>query len=239
MKMFNRREFLKISALSACSLVISTGLSGCSSSDDDSEDDIVVHFNHGIASGDPLSDRVIIWTRATTEATSVTVNYEVATDALFTDIIHNGSVSTDQGSDYTVKVDVQELEAGRAYYYRFSSNGTTSVVGKMKTLPVGSIESVKMAVFSCANYTNGYFNAYMEASKLENLDVSLHLGDYIYEYGTYYNDDFEAKIPSYATSNAASIGREFPEDNNTECILVDDYRKRYALYRTDAGLQAL
>lgn len=235
MKMFNRRKFLKISALSACSLVISTGLSGCGSSDDD----IVVNFNHGIASGDPLSDRVIIWTRATTEAKSVTVHYEVATDEAFTDIIHNGSLSTDEASDYTVKVDVQQLEAGKTYYYRFSSNGTTSQVGKMKTLPEGSVERVKMAVFSCANYPNGYFNAYMEASKLNDLDVSVHLGDYIYEYGTYENDDFEAQIPAYATQNAEKIGRTFPEDNNTECLTLNDYRKRYALYHTDAGLQAL
>jgi len=96
-----------------------------------------------------------------------------------------------------------------------------------------------MAVFSCANYTNGYFNPYMEASKLSNLDVTLHLGDYIYEYGAYENDDFTAKIPSYATSNAVAIERTFAEDNNTECLTLGDYRKRYALYHTDRGLQAL
>ena len=235
MNILTRREFLKISTLSACTLVISTGLSGCGSDDNN----IAVGFKHGIASGDPLSDKIIIWTRVTTEAESVEVHYEVATDEAFTNVIHNGVVNTDVSTDYTVKIDIQNLEAGTYYYYRFSSNQTTSSIGKMKTLPVGSVESVKMAVFSCANYTNGYFNAYMEASKIENLDVSLHLGDYIYEYGAYYNDDFEAKVPAYATINASAIGRELPENNNKECIVLNDYRKRYALYHTDAGLQAL
>lgn len=236
MNFLSRREFLKISALSACTLVISTGLSGCGSDDNNG---INVSFNHGVASGDPLSDKVIIWTRATTGADSINVNYEVATDMNFTNIIHNGTAATDAAKDYTVKVDVQNLSAGSTYYYRFSSNGTTSATGQMKTLPEGSVNSVKMAVFSCSNYTNGYFNAYMEASKINNLDVTVHLGDYIYEYGTYENDDFTAKVPSYATSNAAAMGREFPSNNNTECLTVDDYRKRYALYHTDAGLQAL
>ena len=235
MNFLSRREFLKISALGAYSLVISTGLSGCRSSDNS----VNVSFNHGVASGDPLSDKVIIWTRVTTDVQSVDVDYEVATDADFTDVIHNGIASTSADIDYTVKIDVHNLDAASKYYYRFISNGTISEVGKMKTLPTGSVERVKMAVFSCANYTNGYFNAYMEASKILDLDVSVHLGDYIYEYGSYENDDFDAKVAAYATSNAANIGREFPEDNNTECITVDDYRKRYALYRTDEGLQSL
>lgn len=235
MNNLTRREFIKVSAMSACALVISTGLSGCGGSDGKDN----VSFNHGVASGDPLTDRVIIWTRATTLATSIDVNYEVSTDVNFTHVIHNGTVATNADKDYTVKIDVHNLEAGSRYYYRFSSNGTISPVGIMKTLPTGTVESVKMAVFSCANYPNGYFNAYMEASKLVDLDVTLHLGDYIYEYGMYVNDDFSAKVPAYATSNAIAIGRELPSDNNTECLTLADYRKRYALYHTDAGLQAL
>lgn len=235
MSISTRREFLKVSALSACSLLISTGLSGCM----DSDEKVSVTFLHGVASGDPLSDRVIIWTRVTTDAHSINVNYEVATDAEFSNIIHNGFYTTDSSKDYTVKIDVQNLQEATKYYYRFSSNGTTSPSGVMKTLATGSQESLKMAVFSCANYTNGYFNPYMEASKLSNLDVTLHLGDYIYEYGKYENDDFDAKIPSYATSDSERIGRTFPDDNNKECFTLNDYRKRYALYRKDKGLQAL
>ena len=242
MNFSTRREFLKISALSACALMISTGLSGCGSDDENNDDEKVLataSFNHGIASGDPLSDKVIIWTRVTSSTPSVNVNYEVSTDAAFTNIVHNGVYSTDATKDFTVKIDIQNLTAGTLYYYRFSAHGTTSAVGKMKTLATTSLDTLKMAVFSCANYTNGHFNPYMEASKLSNLDVSLHLGDYIYEYGTYENDDFDAKIPSYATSKASSINREFPSDNNKECLTLNDYRKRYALYHTDKGLQAL
>ncbi|MEA2072130.1 MAG: alkaline phosphatase D family protein, partial [Campylobacterota bacterium] len=240
MSFSTRREFLKISALSACALVISTGLSGCGSDDSKDEEALVSSsFNHGVASGDPLSDKVIIWTHVTSTASSVNVAYEVATDKEFTDIIHNGVYATDASKDFTVKIDIQNLDAGTTYYYRFSANGTTSALGKMKTLAEGSLDSLKMAVFSCANYTNGYFNPYMEASELSDLDVTLHLGDYIYEYGIYENDDFEAKVPAYATSNAETINRLFPEDNNKECLTLSDYRKRYALYHTDRGLQAL
>jgi len=235
MNFSTRREFLKISALSACSLVISTGLSGCGS-DNNSEP---VSFNHGVASGDPLSDKIIIWTRATTKAPSANVSYEVATDKAFTDIIHNGDYTTDANKDYTIKVDVRNLTPDTLYYYRFKANGTNSPVGRMKTLPVGPVDKVKLAVFTCANYTNGYFNPYMEASKLADLDATLHLGDYIYEYGMYENDDFDKKIPAYATSNAVAINRVLPDDNNKECLTLSDYRKRYALYHTDKGLQAI
>jgi len=249
MNYLTRREFLKISAISAGSLIISTGLSGCGNSDNDA---VKVSFNHGVASGDPLSDKAIIWTRVTPDTSSVSVNrelvavipsisvnYEVATDKAFKNIIHNGNATTDSDQDYTVKVDVQNLDAASTYYYRFSSNGVTSVVGKMKTLPEDSIDKLKMAVFTCSNYPNGYFNAYMEASKIADLDVAVHLGDYIYEYGMYKNDDFKAKVPAYATKNAIKIGRELPKNNNKTCKTLEDYRNRYALYHTDAGLQVL
>ncbi len=241
MSFLTRREFIKISALSAGLLVISTGLSGCGEEDikDVLSDAANVSFNHGIASGDPLADKVIIWTRVTTTAASVDVNYEVATDAKFTTIIHNGTVVASAAHDYTVKIDVQNLDAGTFYYYRFKSNGVTSLTGKMKTLPTGDVSQVKMVIFSCANYPNGFFNAYTEASKIEDLDVTLHLGDYIYEYGMYENDDFTAKVPAYATSNAVAMGRVLPSDNNTECLLLADYRKRYATYHLDSGLQAI
>lgn len=227
----NRREFLKISALSACSLVISTGISGC-----DGSNDANVEFLHGVASGDPLSDCVIIWTRATTQAADVTIRYEVAEDQDFKKIIHNGEVRVDASTDYTLKVDVQNLDAGSHYYYRFVSNKTYSEIGKMKTLPQGSVEQVKMAVFSCSNYPNGYFNAYTEAAKIQDLDVTLHLGDYIYEYGMFEKD---GTTPAYATQNAVRIGRELPEDIATELYTLEDYRKRYAVYHTDAGTQAI
>lgn len=235
---FTRREFLKVSAAAACSLVISAGISGCN------DDDVDVAFNHGVASGDPLSSAVIIWTRVTPLQNSATpesikVAYQVATDSSFKNMVNSGTVTAASASDYTVKIDVINLSPATRYYYRFRVGGTYSPVGRTKTLPTSAPEQVKMAVFSCSNYPKGYFNVYTEAAKIDDLDVTLHIGDYIYEYGMYVNDDFDAKVPAYATEEAVSIGRALPADNNTECITLSDYRKRYALYHTDAGAQAI
>jgi len=235
----SRREFLRISAVAASSLLVSTGLSGCGSSDNSK---LNVEFRHGVASGDPLSDKVIIWTRVShvdNIEDDIDVNFEVATDEAFKNITNNGTYTATKDGNYTVKVDVQNLSAGTKYYYRFNSNDTLSSIGTTKTLPTDTPEQVKMAVFTCANYPNGYFNVYDAASKIEDLDVTIHVGDYIYEYGMYEDDDFEAKTPAYATKKAETIGRVLPEDNNKELYTLDDYRKRYALYHTDEGLQAI
>lgn len=236
MQRFTRRDFLKVSAMSACALTVSTSLNGCGSSVRDEGS-----FNHGVASGDPLSDRVIIWTRVTPDdiQDKLKVGFEVASDKDFKKIVRSGTTATDKNSDFTVKVDVADLQPNTTYFYRFKTKNVFSSVGKTKTLPVGDVTQVKMAVFSCANYPNGYFNAYTQASTIEDLDVTLHLGDYIYEYGMYENDDLVAKKPAYATKYAKEIKRELPKDNMMECIELDDYRKRYALYHTDKGLQAI
>ncbi|MBN2824890.1 MAG: alkaline phosphatase D family protein [Campylobacterales bacterium] len=237
-----RREFIKISGAVASTILISSGLTACGGSSNDSENLLNVAFNHGVASGDPLATSVIIWTRIThldAIESDIQVDFEVATDEAFTHLTNNGTYVAKKESDFTVKVDVQNLQAGTTYYYRFSSNGKTSPTGRAKTLPTSNPEQVKMALFTCANYTNGYFNVYTEAAKMGDLDVTLHLGDYIYEYGMYENDDFDAKVPAYATSKALEIGRALPSDNNKELLSLDDYRKRYALYHTDSGTQAI
>jgi len=250
MRGMTRREFIKVSGAVASTILISTGLVACgSNSDNNATSDATnqpttlrIAFNHGVASGDPLATSVIIWTRVThLEALQgdIEVAFEVATDKTFANLVHNGIYTSNQASDFTVKVDAQNLQAGTTYYYRFSSNGVTSSIGKTKTLPIDNPEQIKMALFTCANYPNGYFNVYTEAAKIEDLDVTLHLGDYIYEYGMYENDDFDAKVPAYATSKAIEIGRELPQDNNKELLCLEDYRKRYALYHTDSGTQAI
>ncbi len=250
MRGMTRREFIKVSGAVASTILISTGLVACgSNSDNNATSDATnqpttlrIAFNHGVASGDPLATSVIIWTRVThLEALQgdIEVAFEVATDKTFANLVHNGIYTSNQASDFTVKVDAQNLQAGTTYYYRFSSNGVTSPIGKTKTLPIDNPEQIKMALFTCANYPNGYFNVYTEAAKIEDLDVTLHLGDYIYEYGMYENDDFDAKVPAYATSKAIEIGRELPQDNNKELLCLEDYRKRYALYHTDSGTQAI
>ncbi|WP_075174325.1 alkaline phosphatase D family protein [Neptunomonas phycophila] len=228
MSSYSRRDFLRLSAYGFGAAVISTGLMGCNSD----SNNIAVSFAHGVASGDPLAGKVIIWTRITprdADVERVTVHWEVSTDSDFADLIHQGSTTTSIDRDFTVKVDIQNLSPDTRYYYRFICNDKISPEGVMKTLPVGSIDRVKMAVFSCANYPAGFFHAYAEAASRKDIDVAVHLGDYLYEY----------PMGGYATEDAQAIGRALPDDNNTELFSLADYRKRYGLYRTDSDLQKL
>lgn len=229
-----RRDFLRASAWALGGVVVSTGLQGCfvSSSSADTEVERSLAFEHGVASGDPLSDRIMVWTRVTPKDAStadVDISWEVARDAAFTQMLHSGSASTGQARDFTLKVDVQNLTPGQSYYYRFKAGSAVSPVGRMKTLPAAGVAQVRFAVLSCSNFPAGYFHAYAQAAQESELDAVLHLGDYIYEYAT----------GEYATEDAAALGRSLPEDNNGELFTLGDYRKRYALYRTDTDLQAL
>lgn len=185
-------------------------------------------FAHGVASGDPLADRLVIWTRITaTGDAAPRVYWEVATDPGFSRIVRSGLQPTSASRDFTVKVDVAGLQAGTLHYYRFLCGGRYSGVGRGRTLPVGDVSRVKLAVFSCANYPAGMFNAYAQAARMDDLDAALHLGDFIYEYDR----------SGYASSKAAALGREVLPAR--ECISLSDYRQRYAQYRTDPDLQAV
>ncbi|HCH5601586.1 TPA: alkaline phosphatase D family protein [Vibrio parahaemolyticus] len=219
----SRRDFMKV----VSSTAVATGLIGCGSDDNES---VAVSFVHGVASGDPTQTQVIIWTRVTTAASYVDVTWQVASDVEFSNVVQSGVFTTDTGRDFTVKVDVQNLNANSQYYYRFIVGEMMSEVGQTQTLPEDGVEKASMAVVSCANYPAGYFHVYREILNQHEqspFDVVLHLGDYIYEYGT----------GGYASEDAAALGRE--PSKGAECITLDDYRKRYAQYRQDADLQAL
>ncbi|WP_100644468.1 alkaline phosphatase D family protein [Alteromonas facilis] len=234
---FSRRHFLKLTSQGVGLAVVSSGLMGCLSSSTNDQPDVVeapmmpVEFLHGVASGDPTAEAVILWTRVTPGDSSyngqLLVQWEVANDAEFENLVTNGRALVSANSDYTLKVDAIDLLPNTTYYYRFSSNGTDSAVGITKTLPVGSIDSVKLAVMSCSNYPAGFFNVYDLAAKQTDLDAVVHLGDYIYEYDR----------DGYANENAAALGREVLPAN--ELITLSDYRTRYAQYRTDESLQQL
>ncbi|WOX07247.1 alkaline phosphatase D family protein [Microbulbifer pacificus] len=230
MNQFTRRNFIRAALATTGSVVVSTPLQAMSRPQLPSE----VTFEHGVASGDPLQDAVILWTRATPAAATepvgpTKVTWELSSDPEFKKVLRRGGAETDLARDFTVKIDVQGLQPNTAYYYRFIGASEQSPVGRTKTLPPKGIEQVKLAIFSCSNYPAGYFNAYQLAAASEDWDAVLHLGDYIYEYGT----------GGYATERSAEIGRALPEDNRGELYTLTDYRKRYALYRTDAGLRAL
>lgn len=248
----NRRDFIKNTGLGAAALGVTAGLAGCNTNDSDGSIGANLPvFAHGVASGDPLSDRVILWTRVNGKSSSqkIGVVYEVATDEAFTQLVTTGNAIASASADFTVKVDATGLAADTSYFYRFSAEGAVSPVGKTKTLPTGSVEQVRFAVFSCANYPAGYFNVYAEAAKRHDFDVAIHLGDYIYEYGRTDIQKNNAGVPqkdangnlvigtAYASKNAAKYGREVLPVNET--ISKADYRERYAQYRTDPDLQAL
>jgi len=231
MTKLTRRDFLKASAMGMGAVVVSTGLAGCVF---DSDDKRSTEFTHGVASGDPLADGVVLWTRVVPNKEfekAVSVAWEVATDSGFENLIHSGTAEARNAHDFTVKVDVRGLTSGQTYYYRFRTSDSQSPVGKTLTLPEGSVDSVRLAVVSCANYPAGYFNVYREISKRDDLDAVVHLGDYIYEYSS--------EAGSYAAADAAALGRTFPADNDVELITLKDYRRRYDIYRSDADLQAL
>ncbi|MDD8060081.1 alkaline phosphatase D family protein [Shewanella metallivivens] len=227
MKRFvTRRDFLAMSAKGVGAVVVSYGLMGCNSNDDDEV--ISGQFLQGIASGDPAADAVILWTRVTPDTPGdITVSWEVATDSNFTDLVTNGQTVTNDSRDYTVKIDAVGLVAGQQYFYRFKAGENVSEIGQTRTLPQGSVDSVKLAVMSCANFPAGYFNVYEMAAQRDDLDAVVHLGDYLYEYAR----------GEYASENAAALDREvLPEG---ELFLLADYRTRYSQYRSDSSLQKL
>jgi alkaline phosphatase D len=211
------------------------GLGGCTSTAAsnvaNAGDGAAVGFQHGVASGDPLTDRVILWTRVTPQridgAGDIAVRWQMATDPAMRMVVANGSVSTSAQRDFTVKVDAAGLLPGHVYYYQFAVNGVKSVVGRTKTLPRGDVRQVRLAVFSCSNYPSGYFNVYADAARQDDIDAALHIGDYIYEY----------ESTGYACGNAEALGRV--SEPRELLLRLDDYRRRYAQYRTDPDLQAV
>ena len=220
---FTRREFIvKLSSVSAA--VASGGvLSACS------DDPLPVDFNYGVASGDPLTDRIILWTHAKYQTGSDPVNliYQVANDTAFSSIVSSGQVTSGAETGFTVKVDALGLSAGKTYFYRFLCGPSISPIGQARTLPASDATEVTFSVFSCADYPLGFFNAYAEAAKRDS-HFAIHLGDYIYEYGT----------GSAPTDPIIQNLKRFADHAN-ETLSLEDYRKRHALYKSDPDSKTL
>ncbi len=184
-------------------------------------------FLHGVASGDPDSTSIVIWTRISNETGKTDINWRVASDADFRNVIANGRYSTDENRDYTVKVIVEDLSPGQNYFYQFAANGKPSPTGRTKTLPTGHVDRLVLAVATCSNYAFGYFNAYEAIADDANVDLVVHLGDYIYEHGR----------DAYGGETGRRIGRNHEPAH--EALTLADYRRRFAQYKTDAGSMAM
>ncbi|WP_324197571.1 alkaline phosphatase D family protein [Nocardia abscessus] len=193
-------------------------------------------FRHGVASGDPLPDGVILWTRVTVsdDATPgsgsgdpATVRWEIAADDRFASLAASGTATAAADSDHTVKVDVSGLAPGVEYFYRFSALGETSPVGRTKTAPAttDTPDRLRFGVVSCSNWEAGYFGAYRHLAARTDLDAIVHLGDYIYEYGR----------GKYGGRN----GTVRPHEPADEIVSLADYRIRHAQYKTDPDLLGL
>jgi alkaline phosphatase D len=192
-------------------------------------DSTPAQFAYGVASGDPLADRVMLWTHARIPNSSddVTLTWQVSKTATFDSIVASGSVTSTAAKGFTCKADATGLAAGNVYYYRFlDASNTSSPVGTTRTLPASNVASVKFAVFSCALYAEGYFNAYDAAAK-SGAQYAIHLGDYIYEYG--------AGATEFGNTSTPAGRAPVPA---TDIVSLDDYRTRYAQYRSDPNLQA-
>jgi len=184
-------------------------------------------FTHNVASGEPGPDSVLLWTRyvnATGGASKVRVEISESQD--FIKIAGGGEMVTGPWRDHTVKITVDNLAPGKWHWFRFiAPDGSVSPVGRTKTLPVGKAAKFNIAIFSCSNLGFGEFNAYGHAAARDDIDLVLHMGDYIYEYGRGGYD-----------GGAKFAARIFPAD---EILTLADYRLRYSSYRSDKQLQAL
>lgn len=225
----NRREFL---LKTAATVAAGSAVTACGGGDGGGDPAAApAQFLYGVASGDPLADRVILWTHAKVAGSSaaVALTWQVASDSSFTSLVSSGQVNALPENDFTAKVDATGLVAGRSYFYRFrDAQGSSSAVGSTRTLPAAGVASVKLAVFSCSLYSEGFFNVYAEAVKSDAL-YALHLGDYIYEYGS--------DPAKYGSKDGAALGRVALPAH--DIVSLSDYRTRYAQYRGDADLQAM
>ena len=212
----NRRTALKLGALSlagmAAPLIAQDTLRG---------------FTHGVASGEPGPNQVLLWTRhAGSDETKLA--WEVAEDIDFAHIAATGDALAAPARDCCAKVMATGLKPGRWYYYRFiAPSGEQSQIGRTRTLPAGKVAKFRIAVFSCSNFAFGWFNAYAHAAEAGDFDLAVHLGDYYYEY----------QRGEYPGARQALEGRTLWPAN--EAVALADYRLRHATYRADPDLQRL
>ncbi|GAA6151710.1 alkaline phosphatase D family protein [Pseudoteredinibacter isoporae] len=183
--------------------------------------DVQTIFSHGIASGEPQADSVLLWTRVSVAQDNDVVEWELAADRQFQNVLQRGTRHADKHHDHCIKVTVSGLRAGQVYYYRFKCQGVYSEPGRTRTLPNGDIDQLSFAIASCSNFPFGYFNAYEVIAADPDVQFVLHLGDYIYEYGH----------KGYGGTTGKAINRNHEPAH--EILSLADYRQRHAQYKSD------
>ncbi|MDO6760358.1 alkaline phosphatase D family protein [Tamlana sp. 2_MG-2023] len=225
-----RRGFIKKALIATGGIILAPNFISCSNDDDSFQEDYDEsqltnkNFDQGVASFDPTSSSVIIWTRYANANSEII--WEVSTDATFDTTLRSGKIITETSRDLTIAVELAELEPDQKLYYRFinSDDNAISVVGETITLPEQASE-VKLAVCSCSNYQAGLFNAY-DAMATSEADIIVHLGDYFYEY----------EAGGYGASVENAFLNRLHEPAH-EILSLEDYRTRYKQYRSDKSLQ--
>ncbi|MFE1768891.1 alkaline phosphatase D family protein [Streptomyces angustmyceticus] len=193
-------------------------------------------FQHGVASGDPLPDGVLLWTRVTPTASATPgsgrgpatkVSWQVASDKGFASVVARGTLTTSAASDHTVKADVRGLRPATPYYYRFTVGGQHSPVGRTRTAPAADTAAgnIRFGVVSCANWESGYFSPYRHLAARTELDAVLHVGDYLYEYKSGEYPDFKYVVRPHTPAH--------------ELLTLADYRIRHGVHKTDPDAMAM
>ncbi|CAM2874551.1 alkaline phosphatase D family protein [Skermania piniformis] len=228
----NRRRFLQLGAASAAAVAAGASLTGAArfpaprwrGADP---------FGLGVASGDPTPDGVVLWTRLAPDplapdghggmfAAPVTVDYEVSRDEGFRDVVRRGSAVADRSLAHTVHPEITGLAPDRWYFYRFRAGAAISPIGRTRTAPAAGAptDRLRFAFASCQSWSAGYYTAYNHMAA-EDLDLVLHLGDYIYETGWR-----RGRV-------GMTMGMDADEDYD-----LRDYRLSYAQYKSEAPLRA-
>ncbi|MBE1610540.1 alkaline phosphatase D family protein [Actinopolymorpha pittospori] len=230
-----RRSFLALSGVSAAAFALGTGRAVA---DDRTTGVPADPFQLGVASGEPEPDGVVLWTRLAPDPLAedghggmplrpTSVQYEVAEDERFTRIAARGAALATPELGHSIHVEVRGLAPAREYFYRFRAGRDISPVGRTKTAPAAdaSPAAFRFAAASCQAWYHGYFTAYRHMAE-EDLDVVFFLGDYIYEYAI----------------NASNLWREgvsVAAAHNADVLTLEQYRLRYALFKSDPDLQRL
>ncbi|MFI0778967.1 alkaline phosphatase D family protein [Streptomyces sp. NPDC021212] len=232
-----RRRFLTVTG-AAAALAFSTNLPTAQAAQVRTDALTEDPFTLGVASGDPLPDAVVLWTRLAPRAYepgnglpeegAVRVEWQIARDEHFGKVVRSGTATAHAEFNYTVHVDAKGLEADRVHWYRFKAGKWISPVGRTRTAPAtgAKVRDVRFGLVSCQAYHDGYFTAFKHLAA-EDLDAVFHVGDYQYEYAV------------SAVGGARNYtDRTLPAHFNTETMTLGDYRLRYALYKSDPDLQA-